>query len=304
MCGTKPLAILTISSAGADPSDAIWQSALRNVVYSNTSDTPPASRAITVTASDDQGSTGTATDTVNITAVNDAPVIDLNGAVSGTSATLSYVENGPLAAIAPSASVTDVDSPDFNGGSLRVSFTQNGSSSDQLAIVTDAVVSLSGNTVRVNGTSVGTVSGGANGADLVISFNSGATQERVAILTQHVGYSNTSDNPSVAARTVSFTVNDGDGTANGGHNTSVATATINVTSINDAPVASNVTASGNEDASSIAITLKGTDVDGSIASFKLTGPLPSAAQGHALYQCSDDECSCRWDSVRSQRQCA
>ena len=101
--------VLTLSSAGADPSDAIWQTALRNVVYSNTSDTPPVSRAITVTASDDQGSTGAATDTVNITAVNDAPVIDLNGALSGSSAILSYVENGPLAVIAPSAGVTDVE---------------------------------------------------------------------------------------------------------------------------------------------------------------------------------------------------
>ena len=96
---------------------------------------------------------------------------------------------------------------------------------------------------------------------------------------QHIGYSNTSENPPVAARTVSFTINDGDGTANGGHNASVATATINVTSVNDAPIASNVTAGGNEDASSIPIILKATDVDGSIASFKLTGPLPGAAQG-------------------------
>ncbi len=49
--------------------------------------------------------------------------------------------------------------------------------------------------------------------------------------------------------------------------TADGTATITVISVNDAPVVNNVTASGNEDAASISITLAGSDVDGTIDSF-------------------------------------
>ena len=53
---------------------------------------------------------------------------------------------------------------------------------------------------------------------------------------QSVTYSNSSDNPSVAARTVSYTVNDG------AANSNIVTSTINVTAVNDAPTATNASA--------------------------------------------------------------
>ncbi|MDZ4251553.1 MAG: Ig-like domain-containing protein, partial [Sulfuritalea sp.] len=49
-----------------------------------------------------------------------------------------------------------------------------------------------------------------------------------------------------------------------------ATVTINVAPVNDAPTASNVAASGDEDAASISIVLSATDVDGSIASYTIS----------------------------------
>src|SRR5262249_32801826 len=143
--------VLTVLSSGADPTDAIWQSALRNVVYVNSSDTPPASRSITVSASDDQGSLGTATAAVAITTINDAPTVDLNGAGTGTSTALTYTENAAPTAIAGLASISDVDSLDFSGGSLRISFTSNKTTSDQLSILAGSGVSLSGNNVSVGG---------------------------------------------------------------------------------------------------------------------------------------------------------
>jgi hypothetical protein len=60
-------------------------------------------------------------------------------------------------------------------------------------------------------------------------------------------------------------------TDNQGGTSAPASATITVASVNDAPVANAVSASGLEDATSIAITLAGNDVDGSIASFTLSG---------------------------------
>ncbi|MEA2874366.1 MAG: hypothetical protein QOH67_4344, partial [Hyphomicrobiales bacterium] len=69
--------------------------------------------------------------------------------------------------------------------------------------------------------------------DLVVSFNTAdATPAAVSALIEHIGYANNSENPSTAARSVLFTVNDGDG-ASGSD-----TATINVTAVNDAPSAS------------------------------------------------------------------
>ncbi|RYY75249.1 MAG: tandem-95 repeat protein, partial [Gammaproteobacteria bacterium] len=53
---------------------------------------------------------------------------------------------------------------------------------------------------------------------------------------------------------------------------------ISVTNVNDAPVATAATYTGNEDAAFITVNLAGTDVDGTIASLKVSS-LPTAAQG-------------------------
>ena len=72
---------------------------------------------------------------------------------------------------------------------------------------------------------------------LVVSFDSAdATPEAVQALAEHIRYLNGSDDPSTAPRTVTFTLVDGDGTANGGTDTATAHATIDVVAVNDAPV--------------------------------------------------------------------
>ena len=183
----------------------------------------------TGTASDEQASS-----TVGITvdAVNDAPAVDLNGPAAGTGVTLGYTEDDAATAIAPAGAVTDVDSTNFNGGSLTVHFAAGGAAEDQLSIMTDGQVSVSSGVVSVAGLAVGTVSGGVDGADLVISFNTDdATAAAISALIDHIAYADNSENPSTAARSVSFTVVDGDG----GTDTGSATATVNVTSVNDQP---------------------------------------------------------------------
>ncbi|WP_210212153.1 hypothetical protein [Mesorhizobium sp. M8A.F.Ca.ET.057.01.1.1] len=180
-------------------------------------------------------SASSASVTINVAAVNDAPVLDLNGAAGGTSATLTYSPGGSAARIAPSATVTDIDSSKFGGGSLRVSITQNKAVSDQLTISTDASVTISNGSVFVAGIKVGTVSGGSNGSDLVVSLVNGATPSSVSVLLEHVSYSNSLGSPPASPRTVTFSLVDGGGTANGGTDTGLATATINVGASNHAP---------------------------------------------------------------------
>src|SRR5262249_48401164 len=77
---------------------------------------------------------------------------------------------------------------------------------------------------------VGTVTGGTNGADLVVSFNTAdATPTAISTLIEHITYANSSDDP-VASRSITFTVDDGDGA------TGSDTATVNITAVNDPPV--------------------------------------------------------------------
>jgi choice-of-anchor C domain-containing protein len=194
----------------------------------------------TISVKDDSGDsatdTATQTVTVTITGTNDAPVVSLN-----ESSAISYTENGDSVPIAVSGSIiTDIDSADFNNGSLTVAITANGAPEDQLVIKTDSSLMISSGThVMLDGTEIGTINAtydGTNGKALEIDFDSAsATPAAVTTLLQHIGYSDNSDGPSTLPRTLTVTVVDGDGTANQGTDTGTATATINVTAVNDAP---------------------------------------------------------------------
>jgi VCBS repeat-containing protein len=67
--------------------------------------------------------------------------------------------------------------------------------------------------------------------------------------------------------TTTFTYKVNDGTTD----SNVATVTLIVNPVNDAPVTDDVSASGNEDATSIAITLTGSDIEGTVDFFQLNG---------------------------------
>ena len=222
------------------------QTLLHSLTYSDVSDDPEPSHVLTINVA------GTVhTELVSVTAVNDAPVVDLNGAANGASASLDYVENQAPIAIAPVATVSDADTPDFKGGSLTVSFAGGGTSGDQLSIGNQGTgagqIGISGNTLTFGGTAIGTVSGGTNGVPLGVTFTSdGATPEAVQALIRDILFFNTSDDPSALVRMINYALNDGDGTANGGHDIGSATATVHVTAVNDAPAAADDTGSAAE----------------------------------------------------------
>jgi Calx-beta domain/Bacterial Ig domain len=163
--------------------------------------------------SDDQGNTGTGgaltdTDSVTITvnAANDAPV------VTATAGNLSYTENDPATAIDPGLTVTDVDSTNLTGATVAITGGTFVSGQDVLAFTNQ--LGITGN--YNSGTGVLTLSGPTTVANYQTALRS-------------VKYQNTSDDPSTATRTVTFTANDGT-------NTSSATRGIDITAVNDAPV--------------------------------------------------------------------
>ena len=102
----------------------------------------------------------------------------------------------------------------FDGGTLTASFVTNGRSSDQLALITDGdgigQINMVGDGVQYEGLAVGSLSGGADGEPLVITFNGAATARAVEAVAEHLSYRTTSAGP-LPSRTLGLVLQDGSG---------------------------------------------------------------------------------------------
>jgi VCBS repeat-containing protein len=203
--------------------------------------------------------------------LNKAPVLTL----SVNSA--SYTENAAALVLDGSAVLTDATSANFAGGSLTVSFSAGGTADDRLGIRHQGTgagqIGVSGANVTFGGSTIGTFSGGTDGSTpLVITFNASATPTAVRALVRNITFLNVSENPSTAARTVRFVVDDGD--PNGV--SAPATLTLNVIAVNDAPVlAVPGSQSTNEDTPRVFSTANGnaitvSDVDAGSGNARIT----------------------------------
>ncbi|HEU0099004.1 MAG TPA: cadherin-like domain-containing protein [Allosphingosinicella sp.] len=198
--------------------------------------------------------------TLNVATANFNPTLQLDD--TGPSATLAYTENQPAQIIAPDAQLADTDSANFDTGKLTVSFQANGEAGDQLGIQNQGTgagqISVGAGTVSYENVQIGTFTGGANGTNLVITFDPDASVAAVQALIRAITYQSLSDNPGVGSRTVNFTVTDGDG------GSAQANAAVNITAVNDAPGASNANETGTEDVGYVfaAADFNFTDTDG------------------------------------------
>ncbi|MBO3705820.1 MAG: hypothetical protein J5X21_05380 [Candidatus Accumulibacter sp.] len=122
--------------------------------------------------------------------------------------------NAGLQVLDAAVSLSDADSANFDGGRIELYFVKGGSLEDQLGVVhegdTPGRIGVSGTTVSFGGTAIGTISGGVNGANLIIDLNANASVDAVEQLIQRLGYGNGSGNPA-ASREVGIRVSDGDG---------------------------------------------------------------------------------------------
>ena len=95
---------------------ANYQTALRSVTYVNTSDNPSAlTRTVSWTV-DDGGATASEQhrdQSINVTPVNDAPVV-----VAGN--TVTYTENSPAIALSPGLTANDVDSANLTAATVQI----------------------------------------------------------------------------------------------------------------------------------------------------------------------------------------
>ncbi|MCQ8119922.1 DUF4347 domain-containing protein, partial [Methylomonas rosea] len=207
--------VLTLSGTATK---AQYQIALRSVTYSNSSDTPTsssASRTVTWAVTDANASPATSsgvTSTVNVTAVNDTPVLTAG-------ATLPYTEGGSAAAIDTTITLSDADDANIAGATVTLSagFT----SGDTLGFSTQ------------NG-----ITGSYNSGTGVLTLSGTATKAQYQTALRSVTYASSSATPtsSSSSRTVTWAVTDANAASVGAQTSSGVTSTINVTASNAKPV--------------------------------------------------------------------
>ncbi|MCS5708998.1 tandem-95 repeat protein [Candidatus Berkiella cookevillensis] len=153
------------------------------------------------------------TATITVISVNDAPVVNnIEGDIVNYPLEMlgapQILDQGAL------ATVLDVDSADFDGGTLNVEITANAvPTEDMLGIRSTAgQIEVAGFSVTYAGTEIGVLDATSIATKLLINLNADATPANVAALISAITYTNTElVLPDVTARTVSFTVTDGDG---------------------------------------------------------------------------------------------
>lgn len=186
---------------------AAYEAALRSVRYvnSDTVDPSTAVRTVSFTATDGTTESAAATRGVTVRAVDDAPVVT-------STDTLDYTENDAPTAIVPTLTVSDGDSPQLVGAVVSVSGSFRAA---------EDVVTF----VNQNG-----ITGSYNAATGRLTLTGSATVAQYQAALRSVRYSNSSEDPSEAERSVTITVDDGE------LDSDAVVRPITVRKVNDAPV--------------------------------------------------------------------
>lgn len=202
---------------------SVYQAALRSVSYVNRSDNPSTEPRTVQWTVDDGGDTANLSTavlaTVSLSAVNDAPILDLNGSLFGTGTSVAYTENANGTPVAPAAVLTDADSAMLT--SLIVSIS-NPLAEDRLSCTPPTGSGLAANYDPASG-------------KLTIKGLASVGHYQAAL--RAVTYTNTSDNPNTTTRALQIVSSDQPADpalppATG----TFATAAITFISVNDAPV--------------------------------------------------------------------
>ena len=167
----------------------------------------------------------------NFTIVPATKVIDIN---LGPIAT--YIEDSDPIAIAPAATVSDLNVTTYAGGTLSVSIGNNFETGDILDIINTGTdpgeISTSGAQILLGGALIGNYSGA--GRSLNITLNSAVNASVVAQLLAQISFEHTGDDPSAVPRTVTAFLDNGqEGASNR------ASVLVNVVPVNDAPFSGN-----------------------------------------------------------------
>ena len=240
---------------------AATQALLRRLAFSNVG-VPPVTGVRTVRVYLTDGSGGTSlpvTTTINVQAINVAPIVTL------PTAAVAWTEHASPSLIDSAATVSDSDSASLNGGTMVVTLT-GAVVGDDISIRSVGVgagqVSVSGSTIMVSGVSVGSFVGGTGVTPLTISFTAQGTPAVAQAILREIQFQHFGQFTAVETRTVSVTVADGiDPSA-------AASALITLTPVDDPPTTSAVTLATVVDVP-VTGTLPGTDPEGGVLTWEL-----------------------------------
>ncbi|MBN2712279.1 MAG: DUF4347 domain-containing protein, partial [Planctomycetes bacterium] len=194
-------------------------------------------------------------------------------AFSGLDSTPTYNEDqaaaDPTTIIDSDATITDSDGDgDVDGAVLTVSYDgASGTATDQLTILETGsganAITLGTGTISYGGTQVATFTGGDNGNQLAITFDSDANLSIASRVLQSVSYHNTGDDPGTS-RVIQFDYSDGtvfDATADAAPSVDIS---LTIVPSNDAPTNVALSASSvneNQAVGTVVATLSATDPD-------------------------------------------
>ncbi|WP_166294186.1 Ig-like domain-containing protein [Bradyrhizobium sp. 2S1] len=202
---------ITVTLTGSASLSA-YQNAIKQVVFSNSSDNPSTvDRTITVVVNDGSANSNTATSTIHVTAVNDAAVLDLDAnnssTVTGSGYATTFTDTGAAVAIADSdVGITDPDNATMQSATVTLT---NAKAGDVLSIGGGLP---SGIVASINTSVSGVITVTLTGSASLASYQTALHQ---------VVFS-TSANPDTSDRNISVVVNDG------GVNSNTAISTIHV----------------------------------------------------------------------------
>jgi VCBS repeat-containing protein len=167
-------------------------------------------KTFTIAGKDGDLASNTVTVTINLAAVNDAPVVDAG-------ANLAYTENAAAAAISPALTIAFVDDTSI-ATDATVSITVGFATGDTLSIPTASLL--------------GGVTASYDSSSGVLTFTGSTTVSDYQAMLRAVTFHSTSDNPTAnsASRTITYSVTDLNASAaSNGNQTGTGTGTITIT---------------------------------------------------------------------------
>ncbi|EMI57701.1 LamG-like jellyroll fold domain-containing protein, partial [Rhodopirellula sallentina] len=215
-----------------------YETVLQSVTYANSSDAPDTStRTISYIVNDGDGNSVAMTHDVAITAVNDTPAF--NNLAGGN----TFTEGGAAVVIDSDATIFDpeLESTGVNNydNTVLTIVRNGGASGDDMFSETGNLSAMTESGALVlSGTTVGTVDTNSNGT-LELRFNGNANEAIVNEVLQSIAYSNTSYTPPTSV-TLDYSFSDdnfGTQQGTGGEQTGTGSAVVNITAVNQLPVA-------------------------------------------------------------------
>ena len=229
----------TLVLSGSDTL-AHYQQVLDSVTFNSTSLNPTnfgadPGRSVAWTLNDGSASspTSTVTTTINLTAVNDPPIL------AGLVTAVPYTENAAGVTLAGAASVSDPDSANLASATVAITGGTFAGDGDVLSL------SVAGTNITAN----------YNAATERLVLTGSDTLAHYSQVLDSVTFGTTSDNPTnfgaAPSRTLVWTLNDGSNAS------SSVTTTVNITAINDPPTLAGTAASVSFKEKGGAVTLSG-----------------------------------------------